>query len=687
MEEEAVPDDLTPQDAYALLPNLADAVLRLGVQLDIHRVDDARWADVVRQFYLVNTLSKDHFVAVAGEQGAGKTQLLSNLYPSAAAWLRGNLGRGEKIPVAVVERAGLTEPQGVVVSRRKPGVAGDGLTQRTYFGAGQQTEWLTITRGENSDVLMAELEVPPEFLELPGAGFLLLPGWERYTQPDDVPHWQETMRVALALSPAALIVTDERRLANQAQRTLLARLREGGAVRAVVAVSRCENADQATVDDRVHRAAEVFEVDTEAVVPVGGDSSNPAGWPVLLRTAVERVLPSATDSRRTAAALLRRFVRNDLTRLTNSGKQAVDRRALDSRAVDLMEDLLDTFDQQCDDLRSSLEYAVREHYDGRHRTAATRRLQDVLSETGGLAELGRMAGEILRARPGERHVRLARLVEEAWRGSGDGSVNRTYQNTVATVVDSHWEIVRTTLLENRTDGVRAAGQAIATTLPAVRDDDQGLPFDGDRYVQLARALPVMALYARVVAVDFAAVDGTIPQVSEKALSSRIGDLADERKKVLAGLGRFLGSDRFLSEDIDLIENAETLAKSVFGKTETARAGAAVVSGALASSVLLSTIGVGVVAAVLVKAGNEEMGKREARAYAHLAAYLEESKRGVYSNVDAVLRLARDVLRAGLVHELGLDDAVNVRFALRSAVRDVEDVRARILEALGRAERG
>jgi hypothetical protein len=73
--------------ATAALPALADAVARLGCQLDIHHVDDKDWAYVLRVLSTVNTLGALRVVAVAGGQGAGKTTLIRSLYPAAGAWL------------------------------------------------------------------------------------------------------------------------------------------------------------------------------------------------------------------------------------------------------------------------------------------------------------------------------------------------------------------------------------------------------------------------------------------------------------------------------------------------------------------------------------------------------------------------------------------------------------------------
>ena len=348
------------------------ALLRLGVQLDINEVPESRWIHLVRQLYLVSALGGQHYVAVAGEQGAGKTLLMRNLYPDAKDWLEDNPGRGEKNPVAIVERTGLTEPQGIVITRRSGAEAARTaeLTKTELYTAAQRREWQQKVRGEDPNVLMTVLEVPLGFWSLPGTGFVLLPGLERGEEQ----HWQQLMKIVLATSPAAILVTDERRMANAAQPELLRQMRRGGDLKFVVAVSRCETSTDKVIAERVARAVEVFTVKEDDIVAIGKETSQPKDWDEKLRERVDRIRLSATDSHRLETELLRGFVQTDLVQVLNAARQARDRRALDTSAADIVDELLGTFDQESERIREMLSKAVTNNYDS-HMKDARGRLQ------------------------------------------------------------------------------------------------------------------------------------------------------------------------------------------------------------------------------------------------------------------------------------------------------------------------
>lgn len=678
--------------ADRMLQGLAMALLRLGVQLDINEVDESRWIYLVRQLYLVSALGGRHYVAVAGEQGAGKTLLMRNLYPDARDWLEDNPARGEKNPVAIVERTGLTEPRGIVITRRSgaEAVRTGELTKTERYTAGQRGEWQKKVQGEDPNVLMTVLEVPLGFWRLEGTGFVLLPGLERGEEQ----HWQQLMKIVLATSPAAVLVTDERRMANAAQQELLQQMRQGGDdLRFVVAVSRCETSSDTVITERVGRAVEVFAVDEDDVVTIGKDTSRPKGWADKLLDRVDRIRPSATDSHRLETGLLRGFVQTDLVEVLNAARQARDRRALDTSAADIVDELLGTFDQESERIREMLSRTVTTNYDS-HMRKARRRLRESLKVTGGWQERKTRIGEFVKQRKNEQNERLAELVDQAWWGTKGDKADRTdgpncaYLCSVQSVADDRWEVVGPAFTGTLTEGrleqgvsLTLKGQTrVADPGQALERHKEALPAREGPLVQAIRALPVMALYARAFAIELAQPDGTISPVTETDLASKIEGLAKDRKQLLAALGLLLGADLAADGDIDLLNNMANLAQVLF----TGSAGAAGAS-AVASTALLTTIGVGVVAAVLLNAGNNAMTERDRLAHDHLGAYGEAAVRSVLENVDELLRLVRDVLQARLQTALGTDDGLNAQFSLRSATQSVENIRARMLKALGNAE--
>jgi hypothetical protein len=699
-EELAKPADDGFVKADRMLQRLAMSLLRLGVQLDVNKVKDNGWLGLIRQLYLVSALGGSHYIAVAGEQGAGKTRLTQNLYPAAAEWLDDNPGRGEKNPVAIVERTDLTTARGIVVVRRTgaDAVRCGELTEEIVYTAERAEEWREKVRGIDGNVLMAKLEVPAGFWGLNGTGLVLLPGLEvRGGDQVEKRHWQELMKIVLATSPGAILVVDERRMANPAQHKLLAQLRRGGQEpRFVVAVSKCEDSGDRAVAERVARAAEVFAIDPADVVPSGLDGQRPKNWVATLRERVDRIRPSATDSHQLQSSLLRGFVQTELEEVLVAARQARDLRALDTAASDMVDNLLEEFDTECDRIRTRLARSVHRSY-AQHMNQAKPRLTASLTRTGGGKEIRARIGDALSFQKNNRNIRLTKLVEDAWWGpeteeSGPpAGPNHAYLLSIRDTADSVWQVVGPAFTASLSDGRMEPGVGLALTGRA-REDVERLPDLGQFKVligrtgalsQAVKALPAIALYARAFAIDLAQPDGSIPQLSQKDLAGHINDMAQERKELLAALGLLLGSETLAESDIDLLANAVKLGSSIFG---TAGAGAgAEGAAAVASGAMLATIGVGAVAAVLINAGNKAMAERDRLAHGYLEAYREAAERSVLENVDDILLLTRDVLRARLQTALNTDERLNAQFDLLAAARGVEDIRARILEALGNDE--
>ncbi|MFS4090989.1 hypothetical protein [Streptomyces sp. AF1A] len=690
--------------AERLLQGLAMALMRLGVELDIRGADNSDWLVLVRQLYVLSSLGEHQFVSIAGEQGAGKTLLARNLYPGTDTWLEDNTGLGEKCPVAIVERAGLQEPRGVVVFRR-PGADAERsgrLVEKQYYSAEQREEWRRHVKSQDARVLLTQLEVPLSFWQLEGTGFVLLPGLERGRAQE---HWQDLMKIVLATSPAALLVADERRLANAGQPELLSLLRrDEDELHLVVAVTRCEASTPDAIEERTARAVEVFGVDPVDVVPVGKDGSSPKGWIDTLRARIDAKRGSARDSRRLETDLMRALIRSDLAGVLRSARAVRDRKALDSEVADQIQGLLEKYDEASDGLRRTLTARVAEHY-GRHMERASARLTQLLRDGGGFREGARRTGEFLRLRRDERDERLAELVRQAWLTPAESELpglpgpNAAYLGSIEATVQVQRQVRLAAFTGSLTQGRLDRDVALVLTgrppvdgadaqPDAAQDAAKGTASPvvkvGGQLSEAVKALPYMTLDARAFAVgELAMPDGSLETTkSPEELSHALRGLADERKALLGTVGLLLGTERFVDEDIDLLANVGQLSAGLFaGGTRTAGMGAA------ASGLLLTTLGVGVVGATLLNAGNNAMAERSRLARTLLARHREAAERQVLENVDELLRVTREILEARLQQALGADSKLNGQFRLVSATRAVESYRERMLEALGHDELG
>jgi hypothetical protein len=533
---------------------------------------------------------------------------------------------------------------------------------------------------------------------LDGTGFVLLPGLERGRAQE---HWQELMKIVLATSPAALVVADERRLANAGQPELLSLLRrDEQELQLVVAVTRCEASTPEAIEERTARAAEVFGVDPVDVVPVGKDGSRPKGWVQKLTGRIDAKRGSARDSRRLETGLMRELIRRDLAGVLRTAKAARDRRALDSEVADQIQGLLDEFDTASNGLRRALTPKVAEYY-GRHTGRASTRLTELLQECGGWKEIRTRTEENVRLRRNERDDRLTELVRQAWltpAGSGQPELpgpNAAYLGSIEATVQVQRQVYLGAFTGSLTQGRLDRDVALVLTgRSPVEDADTQPDYTetavspavnvGGRLVQAVKALPFMTLDARAFAVgELAMPDGTLEMTrTPEELSRVLRDLADERKALLGTVGLLLGTDVLVDEDIDLPANVGQLSAALFA------GGAKTVGlGATASTLLLTTLGVGVVGATLLHEGNNKMTERGRQARSLLARHREAAERQVLESVDELLRVTREVLQARLQQALGADSKLNGQFRLVSATRAVESYREQMLEALGHGELG
>jgi hypothetical protein len=225
--------------------------------------DDLRRA--VRDCQMTGLLYDHTLVAIAGDQGAGKTRLMRLLYDLDTAWLDDNAGRGEYLPVLVLEDPGIVEVHGCIYrwnDETNPGEPrGEAVTAENFQKA---------VRNWMGDVLeLPVLRVPERYFGgHKNRGFLLLPGYERITAKNRP--WQDFMRLALVASTACVLVTNGGLLAQQqdAIRTDLQKNQLAG-VQPVIAITGTETMSADRQEQLRATAAERFQVPLSGVICTG----------------------------------------------------------------------------------------------------------------------------------------------------------------------------------------------------------------------------------------------------------------------------------------------------------------------------------------------------------------------------------------------------------------------------------
>ena len=737
------------QSVAAVLPYLTSSLQRLCALLDVHdgsgkgtdREPQARVAHhTFRMLYYLTVLEGCPLIAIAGGQGAGKTTLAGNLYPDAGAWLAPNRITGERIPVVIVEKPGLPEPVGTVLQRER----GTVLLQERTFGRDQLQEWLAVVRGEDVNVVLVRLDVPPSFWGAAGTGFLLLPGLERV----DVNPWQLLMKLAMVTSASAVVVTDASRLADAHQTMIDDCLRgstvgDEAAARVVVALSRCEGRDQdpRSLTALRQQAAERFGLTPQDVIPVGANPSSPAGWLPEFHAAVKKIRPSVRGAHRYQVGLLRDAVRVDAREAIDLAQSVLDNLTLDVERERTLQDILADFDKQAGALRDELATTLARHL-GRHLSRADGVLADTLTARGAAAkEVGKRAGDKIGMRPHKREERLRKAVKEAWEPARALTAQQAaLDETVA---------ARLRALDYDRLTAPSVFAADARKLLTVQIGDDG-------FLRAVRALPLMALEARAHLAGLANPDGTVVP-GQVDMDTVPRPLRPETQMLLTGMAAFLGADELSDLDVDSLPGAARLVGGMLrtvshGWAEAARSAAADAAAAgvvpavmdaatpgvadSITSALTPTVAVGIGAASTVGAagaagagaagaegvavassGAAAGGTAASGALAVLAPALAAAAAAVLAtavvaagnrtardglnvgrqmlraqyaaeyehtvgSVNELLRLTREVLATRVQARLGMDAEAAMRHRLVQAIVDTKQARERMLEVLG-----
>lgn len=349
------------QSPEILLKDLNEALRELrgaATLLGDERLDP-ELKPVMQRLHLAEVLGNTWIMAIGGSQGAGKTTLLSTLYSLSgedAQWLKPNEGRGEKLPVLVLEDAMHTKAQGAVRKVRKTENGRYQLVEEDVSAS----DFQKAVSDSDQEVLLPVLKVPQRYFGRPNQAWLLLPGYEPQDRKNKA--WQELMRQALVAAGGCVIVTDETRMANQQQVEIVKDMmsNELRGAQALVVVSKTEAArgKPDRLEELRSTAQRVFGVESDRVLCAGADDpSYVEEWLPPLKAAIQELSLSGGGDRKAQLARLEEVLGRDLTRALNLIRnksqlffQQPDGGEGGPREV--LKTCLETFDEARDQLRS-----------------------------------------------------------------------------------------------------------------------------------------------------------------------------------------------------------------------------------------------------------------------------------------------------------------------------------------------
>ncbi|WP_312252572.1 hypothetical protein [Stenotrophomonas sp.] len=342
---------------------------------------------IMRRLLLAEVLGNKAVLGIGGSQGAGKTTLLRSMYGAEcniSDWLKPNEGRGECMPILVVEESGRTSAQGAVWKLKKNGdgfeAAAEDLDSPDLF--------TNATVSPDPDQLLPVLKVPRRYFEQPNQAWLLLPGYEQ----EDVKNreWQHLMRQGLVGAAGCIIVTDETRLATDEQARIVADMRanelRGSQVMVVISKTERKRASPEALHVLRQTARRVFEMpealDDRWVICTGSDDPDyTAQWLPCFEATVKDLARSGGGDRLVRHARLAEVVRGDLAKLmaridTKASLHFHAKRT--SVGGEVVQLCLDAFDDKVGELRSDYARNIGKMLD-KHNKDAWNHLQTLMT--------------------------------------------------------------------------------------------------------------------------------------------------------------------------------------------------------------------------------------------------------------------------------------------------------------------
>lgn len=721
------------QSPEILLKDLNEALRELrgaAMLLDDERLD-AELLPVMRRLLLAEVLGNTWIMAIGGSQGAGKTTLLSTLYRLSgedAQWLKPNEGRGEKLPVLVLEDATLKRAQGAV---RRVRNTGNGRYQLTEDDV-SVPEFQGAVSDPDPEVLLPVLKVPQHYFSRANQAWLLLPGYEPQDRKNKA--WQELMRQALVAAAGCVIVTDETRMANQQQVDIVKDMmsNELSGAQALVVISKTEatRGKPDRLEELRSTAQRVFGVGSDRVLCAGADDSSYVNeWLPPLKAAIQNLSLSGGGDRKAQLARLEEVLGRDLTRALNLIRnrsqlffQQQDGGEGGPREV--LKTCLEAFDDAKDRLRSSYHDEVEQLLAEQFKPAWDNLQSQLINDHEGVWNSVKGIFDTVT----ETQQRIDRDVSSAWQSSG--SVLERHAAAIARLTQKSLGAPENALTLPTGTPLQRLGYADANQKP-VRwerpdwEDQKNLQIIFTRsknsdtinndcptkgFKGAVELLPALTLeYARAASLMPALVGvhpGSLTEASGRErpdliLQSvqQLGDGVELGQTVLRSIATVLAVDVASDGDIDVIPallgsiGIGTAAAATSAAGGSAAAGGAAASGTAAGgAAAIGGVGAAVVGVVavgyLVHSAIQTVQRHDAkgRVIAHqlLLNIKDQHQRHFMRHFDSMMDQVRSQLVQRLRERYRLEESLMEQDRLAKALADARALQRDLLDELGRS---
>lgn len=671
----------------------------------------------IRDCQMTSLLHDSTVVAVAGKQGAGKTMLVRMLYDLDTTWLCDNAGRGEYIPVMVLEDGDVSEPQGCIYRWNDEtdlgAVRGTPLSAEAFRGA--------VKSSGSNTLELPVLRVPVRYFGgRVKCGFLLLPGYETITAKNRA--WQEFMQMALVACSACVLVTNGDMLAAE-QDAILADIRDNelAGVEPVIAITRTEARADDERDELRSAAAERFGVPLECVVCTGTGENYIAAWREQIRDVLNAYGGVGLDARTRQLKDLEGLSRKIGT-VVSAARQAVKKsKSAQSDNEELHLDIMEALEEEIGVLRASYRTKLASRFEDLAKAAIGDADADFDKVEGGWSGTGNHIKEFLGRSSDNNRKRMQTRLQAAMVKSGGGAAfATTHAVLLADIAKERLNAPSPALLtiedRNSSTDVPMIGQDNLVTrqsvavLQALFSQRRNVPValahgQAQEMKQVIKMLPAITLSYMSAMQSAVASHSTSGQTSAVDLRELLADVANTTtelngltKSLITAVAGFLIVDVAADGQIDSIAALAKGLLSLFqgpataiGTTATTAGGAGTTAGTaatMAGTVATAAVGVvtlGVTAAIVTYAVISSLEKQQANGRADIRTAIDnsfsEQLARHLASFDETMSWMKRRLGEQLEIVLRMDENLGHRFRATLAIDDLWEARSRFFDEL------
>ena len=683
---------VTPE---VLLPRLNKRLLELRsaicwLDADGTKLNDTL-VDLLRKFLITQYLHEKYIIAISGMQGAGKTTFLQQLYGLDNTWIEPNQGRGEHLPVLILEDARLTSSKGYLVSML-PMHTESGF--RTVENEVEPDVFKAALKGGSGNQLFPILKVPQCYFKGENQGFVLLPGYEKENKGNK--SWQSLMRQTLIASAMCVVVTDETRMAAEQIDILVDLNNNLAGAKPVIVISNSENFSAEKRESLKQSASIIFGIHQEEVstrvICSGADEKYRSVWLPEFKFSIEKYAQITDTVRGRQIKHLEIALRNELSELLEDVKDAMTKKAITTgSSEEWVKKILELFGSACTNLKKGYIKELKSALDEHAKNAIAMVREQLSNNDKGWGNLCERLKNGMMLYPEKNQSKYENCIEDAWRGKDGCGFAQTFKDVLGKVTYKELGILEPAKTTVTRDSMRLLGyqnQSTNTTisdaltqangLPEIvqsnlnslfyprRDDDHKQDATNKELQKSVELIPVLGLeFTRIAAIYPSAV-GVGPD-----LNLVKGDIKGSIERIENEFNSLKGSQDNIIKSIAAI-------MAVDGATIPE----ILASGSSVLGIAAGTVAVGIISVCVINELNRAGKEKEDSAKQAIFAIRETYQEHYIQHFEQLMDQLRRTLEQRLQVRYRLDEDFMHRDRLNKAIADVKSLRHDLLGGIG-----